>query len=158
MFGERGLWGYKEDGDGGMEDDEDDVYDDAEEVSEGGLRRDQKAGMRCFFVSKLRSALGKLGDFDEAVEDEEDEKAIEKRDGEPGRPIRITLAFEVVDSGPASCWFRVGGEISFSDARVNRAGFGLRFVRPPEAWIVWTGCGFCGMTGALGRVWHSGAE
>lgn len=97
-FGERGLWGYKEEGDGGMEDVEDDAYDEAEEVSEGGLRRDQKADRRCFFVSVFGTGFGKL-DVVEAVEDEEDEKAIEKRDGEPGRPILITLPFEAIESG-----------------------------------------------------------
>lgn len=51
LKGLRGLCGWREDGDGGIEGVEVDVHEeDVEEVIDGGpLRRDQKAGTRCFF-------------------------------------------------------------------------------------------------------------
>jgi hypothetical protein len=160
-FGERerglsGLWGWRVEGEGGMEGVEVDVAEeDVEEVIEGGLlRRDQKAGMRCFLGFVVVSVLPE--EAVEAAEDEDDEKAREKREGEPGRPMRITVPFEAAESGLV--WSGEERGLSFNGARASRAGFCLRFVRPPEAWIVETGgCGFC-TTGAAVRIQRSGAE
>lgn len=67
-------------------------------------------------------------------EDEEDEKAKEKRDGEFGSPIRITVPFEAAESGRwKSC------EETELSSRVDRgafSGFLLRPVRPPDGRIV----------------------
>jgi hypothetical protein len=71
---------------------------------------------------------------DEAAEDEdeddEEEKANEKRDGELGSPIRITVPFEAAESGRG-----MSGEDIEPSSRVDRAslaGFFLRPVRPPD--------------------------
>jgi hypothetical protein len=147
--------GWRDDGEVGIEGVEVEfavevAEEEVEDVIEGGLRRDQNAGMRFLGI------VGSLGEVVEAAEDEDDERVMEKRDGEPGRPIRMTVPFEAAESGLV--WSGEERGLSFNGARARRAGFCLRFVRPPEGWIVWTcGCGFW-MMGAAVRVQRSGAE
>ena len=70
-----------------------------EEVIEGGLRLGQRDEMRCFLVPGFEGWLFGPEDAVEAVDDEEDENAIEKRDGEPGSPMRMTVPFDAAESG-----------------------------------------------------------
>jgi hypothetical protein len=95
---------------------------------------------------------------DDAPEDEEDdENANEKRDGEFGRPTRMTVSFEAAESGLARLGDEVG--LSFSGASAICAGLCLCFVRPPEGRIVCAGCcGFGWMVVVGRRVQRSGAE
>jgi hypothetical protein len=95
---------------------------------------------------------------DDAPEEEDDEEKVkEKRDGEPGRPMRMTVPLEAAESGRG---FSVEeGGLSFRGDRASRAGFCLRFVRPPD-WrrVCVGGGGFWGTAGAGGRTQRSGAE
>jgi hypothetical protein len=108
-------------------------------------------GRRCCFVT-----LGSLGP-EEAVDEEDDEKANEKRDGEPGRPIRITVPFEADDA--ADSGRGISGDVGESSLRGERvfSGFILRPVRPPEGRVVRLGVEV-GCTVADVRTQRSGAE
>lgn len=108
-------------------------------------------GRRCCFA-----ALVSLGP-EEAVDEEDDEKANEKRDGEPGRPIRITVPFEADDAAESGRG-KSGdvGEVSLRGDRVF-SGFILRAVRPPEGRDVRLGVEV-GCTVADVRTQRSGAE
>lgn len=159
FVGLRGLCGWRDDGDG-MDVDLDvdvdaDVQDEDELIDGGALRRDQRDEMRCFFVSGVVGFL-QPDEAVEAVDDEDDEKAMENRDGDPGRPMRMTVPFEAAESGRV--WSGDERGLSLNGARARRAGFCLRFVRPPDACIVCTGWGFGGAIGAGTRVHRSGAE
>lgn len=87
------------------------------------------------------------------------EKANEKRDGEPGSPIRITVPLDAAESGRG-----LSGEdsgLSLSGARARRVGFFRRPVRPPEGRITLLGACGSGLTGAAVVVvftQRSGAE
>jgi hypothetical protein len=126
--------------------------------------RGQKDG-RCFFVvdgfvfGLAVASVAAAADVDDDVAEEEDEeeKAKEKRDGEPGSPMRMTVPFDAAESGRG---FSVEeGGLSFRGDRASRAGFVLRFVRPPDWRRVWVGGGgFWGAAGAGGRIQRSGAE
>jgi hypothetical protein len=141
---------------------------DEEEVEEEEMKvlaldlRGQKDG-RCFFVVDgfvfgLAVASVAADDADDdPAEEEDEEKAKEKRDGEPGSPMRMTVPFDAAESGRG---FSVEeGGLSFRGDRASRAGFVLRFVRPPDWRRVWVGGGgFWGAAGAEGRTQRSGAE
>lgn len=113
---------------------EEDVEVEIIDGAEGGFLflRDQNDEMRCFIgCGDVAVAFVWVDDAaEEAEAEEEDEKAKEKRVGEPGRPMRIAVSFEaaefgLVPSGDA-------GGLSFNGARAGRVGRCLRFVRPPD--------------------------
>lgn len=65
--------------------------------------RDQKDEMRCFFCcgDVAVASVWVEEAAEEAEEEEEDEKVKEKRDGEFGRPMRMTVPFEAAEFGLA---------------------------------------------------------
>lgn len=99
-----------DDGEGGIEGVDADVEaevevkfelhdEEAEDVIEGALRLGQREEMRCFLVPGGVGWFLGPEEVVEAAEDEEDENAIEKRDGDPGSPMRMTVPFDAAESG-----------------------------------------------------------
>jgi hypothetical protein len=137
---------------------EDDVVEELEDVIDGVERSAlgllQIALRWCLSVGLL--VLSVFPEVDAAEEDEDDEENTkEKRDGEPGRPIRITVPFEAAESGRGR-----SGDAERLSSRVDRArrgGFLRRPVRPPDGRRVLLGMvGW--MVGAAVRTQRSGAE
>lgn len=94
---------------------------------------------------------------EERVEDEDDEKPNEKRDGEPGKPMRITVPFEADEAADSGRGKPEDTEESSLSGERTFSGFFRRAVRPPEGSIVRLGAA-AGWTGAEVRTQRSGAE
>ena len=154
----------EESGDGDVDEvDEEDEIDGADVTIEGvgglSLWREgfERSQVRFWgFGERVESVF-----VEEVVEEEDEEDEVlnakENRDGEPGRPIRITVPFEAAESGRG----RSGeeGGLSVRGERARRDGGFRRPVRPPEGRSrVWPETGGVGVTGAAVRTQRSGAE
>lgn len=134
--------------------DEEDVEVEVEGVREGvgrsfpGFLDQRGRGLRvCFWV---------VFSEDAADEEEEDEKAKEKRDGDPGSPMRMAVPFEAAESGRGPSG--ESGGLSFSGVSCSWAGFFLRAVRPPDGRCVRLGAVGWTAGATVARVQRSGAE
>lgn len=132
------------------------VEDEVEEVIEGaersfGLRDQIGIGLRICFEWVASLCAEEDADDEEA---EEVEKAKEKRDGELGSPMRMTVPFEAAESGRGMSGD--SGGLSWRGVSCIWAGFFLRAVRPPDGSSVRLGAAGC--TGAAVRTQRSGAE
>ena len=142
------------------------VEDEVEEVMDGFGMSDLavlaqmplRCGLICFCGGLCVIWLA----FELPPEDEEDvEKAKEKRVGEPGSPIRMTVPFDAAESGLVKSGDEGGLSLRGSSASLD--GFWRLAVRPPDGSMMrldgsgWTGA-TAGWTGAVVRAQRSGAE
>jgi hypothetical protein len=133
------------------EEPEEEEWDETKDRVEGIFRGFlAQSGRRCF------AGVASLCPEDE----DEDDKAKEKRFGEPGSPVRITVPFEVAEAAEEAESGRRKtddiGEVSSRGARASFSGFLLRAVRPPDGRIVRLVA--AGWTGTALRIQRSGAE
>jgi hypothetical protein len=137
------------------------------EEEEWDETKDRVEGIfRGFWPQGVRRCLAGVASLFPEDEDEDD-KANEKRLGEPGSPMRITVPFEAAEAAEAAESGRgktddVGdigdiGEVSSRGARASFSGFLLRAVRPPDGRIVRLVVA-AGWAGAAVRIQRSGAE
>jgi hypothetical protein len=114
--------------------DADEEDEELEDVIEGVERRAlgllQIALRWCLRVVPRELSVYPEVDAAEEDDEEEEEKVKEKRDGDPGRPMRMTVPFDAAESGRGKSG-DVGG-LSLRVDRASRGGFLRRPVRPPD--------------------------
>jgi hypothetical protein len=156
------LWtvGLEEDDEAGGVTEEPEVP----EEEEWDETKDRVEGIfRGFLAQGVRRCFAGVASLFPEDEDEDD-KAKEKRLGEPGSPMRITVPFEAAEAdesgrGKTGDVGDIGdiGEVSSRVARASFSAFLLRAVRPPDGRIVRLVVA-AGWTGAAVRIQRSGAE